>query len=176
MIYATDFSANLATVLAKHLSEKNAQNPFLLAKTKVILPTRRSCLALKEAFFSLGKNTLFPQMIPLYEMEKCDVTLPPAISHWDRLFLLTKLCQAKPNLREICKAFQVASSLAELIDLTYQYQVDLSKINELIPAESFAKHWQETVQFLDIIQESWPQILKEHGQIDPQDRLQRLIL
>ena len=73
MIYGTDFSANLAEVLAKHLMSKAEKEPFLLAKTRVILPTRRSCLVLKEAFFNLNKNTLLPQMIPLYEMEKQEV-------------------------------------------------------------------------------------------------------
>ena len=175
MIYGTDFSANLATVLAKHLNQKAEKNPFLLAKTHIILPTRRSCLALKEAFFELNKNTLLPQMIPLYELESLDVDLPSSIPHWERLFLLTKLCQAKPNLREINKAFQVAVSLAELLDLSYQYEIDLSKINELIPKVSFAQHWQETVEFLDIIQSAWPKILAERKQIDSQDRLQRLI-
>ena len=175
MIYGTDFGANLDEVLAKHLMNKAQKNPFLLAKIQVILPTRRACLALKEAFFKLEKTTLLPQMIPLYEVESLDVELPPAIPKWERLFKLSKLCQAKPNLREITKAFQVAESLAELLDLSYQYNVDLSKINELIPKESFAQHWQETVEFLDIIQNAWPKILAESNQIDAGDRLQRLI-
>ena len=139
MIYGTDFSANLAEVLAKHLSQKFEKNPLRIAQTRIILPTRRACLALKEAFFEGGKNTLLPQMIPLYEVDDFDVDFPPVIPHWERLFLLTKLCQAKPNLRETTKAFQVAVSLAELLDLSYQYEVDLSKINELIPTESFAQ-------------------------------------
>ncbi|MGN0919559.1 MAG: PD-(D/E)XK nuclease family protein [Alphaproteobacteria bacterium] len=175
MIYGTTFSANLAEVLARHLTQKNEKNPLELAKTNVILPTRRACQALKEAFFNLNQNTLLPQMIPLYEVESINVDLPPALNRWERLFLLTKLCQAKPNLREITKAFQVAVSLAELLDLSYQYEVDLSKINELIPTDSFAEHWQETVQFLDIIQNVWPTLLKEHGQIDAGKRLQLLI-
>lgn len=176
MIYGTDFSVNLAEVLAKHLFEKFAKEPLELAKIHIILPTRRACLALKEAFFDLNKNTLLPQMIPLYELEDLDGDLPSTIPSWKRLFLLTKLCQAKPNLREITKAFPVAVSLAELLDLSYQYDVDLSKINELIPKESFARHWQETTEFLDIIQNAWPKILLECGQIDAQDKLQRLIL
>ena len=175
MIYGTDFSENLAEVLAKHLSEKFQKNPLGLAKTCIILPTRRACLALKEAFFERGKNTLLPRMIPLYEVESFEVDFPPVIPHWERLLLLAKLCQAKPNLRETTKAFQVAVSLAELLDLSYQYEVDLSKINELIPTESFAQHWQETVAFLDIIQNAWPKILAERGQIDAGKRLQNLI-
>ena len=122
MIYGIDFSTSLADILAKNLIEKYQSNPFDLAKIQVVLPTRRACKSFKEAFLNLskGKSILLPQMIPLYEMDKLDIDLPPAISDYERLFLLTKLCQAKPNLHDISKAYQVAVSLAELLDLSYQ--------------------------------------------------------
>ena len=178
MIYAVDFSGSLSDILADHLLEKYASNPFDLARVKVILPTRRACQTLKESFFqkSSGSATLLPQMIALYDMEDWNTDLPKAIDDWERLFLLTKLCQAKPNLKETPKAFQVALSLAELLDLSYQYQVDFSHLSELVPTEAFAQHWQETIAFLDIIHTVWPQILKQRNMIDRQDRLQRIIL
>ena len=178
MIYAVDFSGSLSDILADFLLEKYKSNPFDLAKVKVILPTRRACQTLKESFFEKSSDTatLLPQMIALYDMEDLTTDLPEAISDWERLFLLTKLCQAKPNLKETPKAFQVALSLAELLDLSYQYQVDFSHLAELVPTETFAQHWQETVQFLDIIHTAWPQILKGRNLIDRQDRLQRIIL
>jgi ATP-dependent helicase/nuclease subunit B len=178
VIYAVDFSGSLSDILADFLLEKYASNPFDLAKVKVILPTRRACQTLKESFFEKSSDTatLLPQMIALYDMEDLTTDLPEAISDWERLFLLTKLCQAKPNLKETPKAFQVALSLAELLDLSYQYQVDFSHLAELVPTETFAQHWQETVQFLDIIHTAWPQILKGRNLIDRQDRLQRIIL
>jgi ATP-dependent helicase/nuclease subunit B len=178
VIYAVDFSGSLSDILADFLLEKYKSNPFDLAKVKVILPTRRACQTLKESFFEKSSDTatLLPQMIALYDMEDLTTDLPEAISDWERLFLLTKLCQAKPNLKETPKAFQVALSLAELLDLSYQYQVDFSHLAELVPTETFAQHWQETVQFLDIIHTAWPQILKGRNLIDRQDRLQRIIL
>jgi len=178
VIYGIDFSGSLSDILAKHLLEKYESNPFDLAKVKVILPTRRACQTLKESFLmqSCESATLLPQMIALYDMDDFATDLPEAISDWERLFLLTRLCQAKPNLKETPKAFQVALSLAELLDLSYQYQVDFSHLSDLVTGENFAQHWQETIEFLDIIHTAWPQILKEKNLIDRQDKLQRIIL
>ncbi len=177
MIYAIDFVGSLADILAEHLLDKFQANPFDLARVKVILPTRRACQTLKESFFkkSPNKSTLLPQMVALYDMDDLSVDLPPAISDWERLFLLTKLCQAKPNLKETPKAFQVALSLAELLDLSYQYNVRFENLADLVPSANFAQHWQETITFLDIISTQWPKILEEHGVIDKQDRLQRVL-
>ena len=177
MIYAVDFSGSMADIVAEHLLDKFKLNPFDLARVKVILPTRRACKTLKESFFKKNKNsaTLLPQMIALYDMDDMSVELPPVISDWERLFLLTNLCQAKPNLREAPKAFQVALSLAELLDLSYQYNVSFANLAELVPSANFAQHWQETITFLDIIQTEWPKILKKRGLLDKQDRLQRII-
>ena len=167
----------MADILAEHLLDKFNLNPFDLARVKVILPTRRACQTLKESFFKKCQNTalLLPQMVALYDMDDLSVELPPAISDWERLFLLTKLCQAKPNLKESPKAFQVALSLAELLDLSYQYEVSFANLADLVPATNLAQHWQETITFLDIIQTEWPKILKERNVIDKQDRLQRVI-
>ena len=132
----------MADILAEHLLDKFKDNPFDLARVKVILPTRRACQTLKESFFIKNKKiaTLLPQMIALYDMDDISVELPPAISDWERLFLLTKLCQAKPNLKEAPKAFQVALSLAELLDLSYQYNVSFDHLEDLVPIANFAQH------------------------------------
>ena len=177
MIYGVDFSTSLADVLSQRLLKKYQENPFGLSKVRIILPTKRACKSLKEAFlkYSQGKSILLPQMIPLYEMDKLATDIPEAISKYERLFLLTKLCRAKPNLHDTSKAFQVALSLTELLDLSYQYQADFSQLETLVPIENFAEHWQNTVQFLEIIRSYWPKILSEQGKIDSQDRLQRLI-
>ena len=177
MIYAVDFSGSLADILAEYLLDKFKNTPFELARVQVILPTRRACQTLKESFFKKNKDqaTLLPRMIALYDMDDPSVDLPNAVSDWERLFLLTKLCQAKPNLKEASKALQVALSLAELLDLSYQYNVSFDNLADLVPNDNLAQHWQETITFLDIIQTEWPKILKERNLIDKQDRLQHVI-
>lgn len=177
MIYAVDFSGSLADILAEHLLDKFKLNPFDLAHTKVILPKRRDCRTLRESFLKKNQNTttLLPQIIALHDIDDISSDLPPAISDWERLFLLTKLCQAKPNLKEFPKAFQVALGLADLLDLSYQYEVSFSNLADLVPMANFAKHWQETITFLDIIQTEWPKILQERAVIDKYDRLRRIL-
>ena len=52
-------------------------------------------------------------------------------------------------------------------------RLDFSRLDTLV-AEEFAEHWQETLDFLAIVTEHWPAILKEQGQLDPIDRRNRL--
>ena len=69
----------------------------------------------------------------------------------------------------------MAISLTELLDTAYQFDLDLSHLETLVEIEKYASHWQETVQFLDILYTHWPRILSERGEIDPMDRTIRLI-
>ena len=177
MIYGVSFSENLADKLALDLLERTKDNPLDLANTCVILPTKRACLIVKKAFMSLANrnNLLLPRLMALYELDNLDLEIPPALSSLDRILLLTKLCLAKPNILDYTQALKMALSLCELLDVSYQFDVDLSKLNQLSLPERFSMHWQETVQFLDILHEHWPKILREQGKIDPMDRSIRLI-
>ena len=177
MIFKTTFSDNLAESLTKRLLKEYESNPFELAKIQVILPTKRAVKVLKESFMSQSHNQamLLPQLVPLYELEALNPDIPPAIDPMERILLLAKLCQAKPNILTFDKALQIAESLAELLDLSYQFDLNLTGLEKLVPMERFATHWQETIQFLDIISSYWPEILAERNQIDPADRKIRLI-
>ena len=177
MIFTTTFSDNLAESLAKRLLKEYSNDPFNLAKIQVILPTKRAVKMLKESFINQSRNgaLLLPQLIPLYELEVLNPDIPPAIDSTERILLLAKMCQAKPNILTFDKALQIAESLAELLDLSYQFDLNLSGLEKLVPIERFATHWQETIQFLDIVNSCWPKILAERNQIDPTDRKIRLI-
>ena len=178
MKYGVSFSEDLASALAKDLLKKYYKDPLGLAQVHIILPTKRACLAIKNAFMKELKNTkgfLLPNLTALYELEDLSLDIPSAISPLERTLLLAHLCSAKPNVSSYTQALKMAISLSELLDLTYQFDLDLTKLNELVPMEQFATHWQETVEFLDILHTHWPKILAERGQIDPMDRNIRLI-
>lgn len=177
MIYGVSFSENLADTLAKDLLSKFGNDPFQLANIHVILPTKRACLTLKNAFMhsNTSKGILLPHFTSLYELDILDENIPPALSSLQRILLLANLCRAKPNILGYNQALKMAISLAELLDLSYQFDIDLSKINSLVKTEQFATHWQETVKFLDILSIHWPKILEEQQKIDPMDRTIRLI-
>lgn len=177
MIYSVPLSQDFADSLTKFILDQYQSDPFKMANVEIILPTRRACLGLKEAFLraSHEKSLLLPKMTALYDMDNLDENLPPKMPILNRTLLLAKLCMAKPNISSIDKAVMVAIGLGELLDEFYQYETDISHLNTLVQEQQFAEHWNETVEFLDIIHTYWPQILSERGQIDEMDYKIRMI-
>ncbi len=177
MIYGISFSDDLADILVDHLLQEYKSDLVNMAKVWIILPTKRACLKVKDIFLKKAhnQNLLLPKLYPLYELEILDSDIPSAVEKTERLLLLTKLCQAKPSIHTMDKALKMAISLSELLDLSYQFDLDLTKLDELVTINQFAEHWQQTVQFLDILHTHWPRILKERAKIDPMDRCVRQI-
>ncbi len=177
MIQTTSLSDDLAEKLADYVLEKSGKDPFKTAQMQIILPTRRACRTIKEAFLrrSLEKSLLLPKLIPLYELDDLATDVPEAMPALDRTLLLSKLCAAKPNIKTPDQAIKVALSLGELLDEFYQFEVDTKDFEKLVPDAAFAEHWNETIVFLDIITKMWPKVLAEHHQIDEVDRRIRMI-
>ena len=90
MIYSVSLSDDFADKLTAFILDKYQSNPFEMANTEIILPTRRDCLTVKEAFLraSNSKSLLLPKLTPLYEMDNLDENLPPKMSKLNRTFLL----------------------------------------------------------------------------------------
>ena len=63
--------------LAAGLLARTAAEPKLLAETTVLLPTRRACRALLEAFVrrSEGRALLLPSLRPLGEVDDDEITI-----------------------------------------------------------------------------------------------------
>lgn len=177
MIYSVALGDDFADKLTAFILDKHKNNPFDMANTEIILPTRRACLTVKESFLRASKShsLLLPKLTPLYEMDNLDEDLPPKMSKLNRTFLLAKLCLAKPNITSIDKAVMVAVGLGELLDEFYQYESDVSQLTTLVQEKQFADHWNETALFLDIIHTVWPNLLAEYGQIDEMDYTIRMI-
>ena len=176
MIYTLNLSDNLASRLTDYILA-HISDPMQIAQTRVILPTKRACRNVKEAFVRKSEHTplLLPQLTALYEMEDLSVALPEAISSAERLFLLARLCSAKPNIDTFDKAIKIAVGLAQILDEFYLYEASLDKLEEIVPNRELAIHWNESLTFLEIIRKEWPKILKERGKIDVADRRIRLI-
>lgn len=175
-----------ADTLAAGLLERNGFDPVRLAKTVLFLPTRRACRTVHEAFLrqSGGKPLMLPRLIPFSAVENDEtqgrlcllnaVDLPDAISPLRRRLLLGKLIRkraSEPVSAE--KALKLADALAKFLDESYIENVPFDRLKNLVPDE-FAAHWQETLNFLEIVTAAWPEILKEEGVIDAADRQVRL--
>lgn len=172
-------------VLAQGILADTGGDPLKLTALTVLLPTRRACRALREAFLRLSGGTpvLLPRLMPLGELNEDDALfsgfaaadtlthIPPAIAPLKRQLFLARLIQSRavagrtPHLEE---AVRLAAELTRLIDQVQTEQLSFDKLKDLVPA-SYAAHWQDTLAFLEIVTGLWPAVLKEDGTLDPVD-------
>jgi ATP-dependent helicase/nuclease subunit B len=174
-------------VLAVGLKADAGVEPLALARMTVLLPTRRACRALREAFLRLGGGTpvLLPRLIPLNDLDEDETLLsgfavhgdvmadiPPPIDALRRQMLLAALILKRDDTTHD-QAVALAAELARLIDQMQTERIDFAALKALVP-DDYAAHWQDTLRFLDIITASWPNILRDEGCIDPIEHRNRL--
>lgn len=127
-----------------------------------------------------------------------ELTAPPAIGPLERTLLLTELVLAwsramrratsgsDPDAADMApvsgagattpaQAARLASELARLIDAVETENVALDTLSTLVP-DDYSAHWQQTLDFLRIVTEFWPQHLAGNNMISPADRRNRLII
>ncbi len=181
-----------ANALAQKLLEETKDKPEALSQIQILLPTRRACRVLREAFLSIsnGKPLLLPRMQPLGDIDEEELTLsiagqgglktlldlPPAISPLRRQILLARTIMALPDFGQgPDHALALSTSLGQLMDQVYTENLSLKNLHTIVP-EEFAEHWQITINFLKILSVHWPKILEEQNVIDGADRRNRLLL
>jgi len=172
-------------VLAARYLELYETNPEGLARVLFLLPNRRACQSLADAFVRQRglTPTILPQMKPLAEADEDEVLLtsdasvlkdlPPAIDDTDKIIQFTKMILKKTSLGldaiSLAQAYALARNLSTLRDMVYNEGLSFAKIADLVSAE-YAEHWQQTLKLLEIITEYWPQILSDQGKIDEAER------
>jgi ATP-dependent helicase/nuclease subunit B len=173
--------------LAAGLMADASSDPLALAHMTVLLPTRRACRSLREAFLRLasGAPLLPPRMMPLNDLDEDDALfsgfrldgtaqheIPPAIDNLRRQMLLAALIMKRDEASHD-QAIALAEHLARLIDQLQTEGIAFSALATLVP-DDYAVHWQETLRFLEIIGTHWPEILTAEGCIDPVDHRNRV--
>ncbi len=177
--------------------------PLARAEALVLLPTRRACRSLREAFLrkSDGQPLILPQIRPLGDVDADELALgesfesedpglaaartlriAPAMPPLRREFLLTRLVldwsqqQVDDESTAIgpAQAVELARELARLIDQVETEGLSFQDLQRLAP-EALAEHWQITLRFLEIAGEAWPAIQAEEGAIGPAERRRRLL-
>jgi ATP-dependent helicase/nuclease subunit B len=180
-------------VLAQHGSDRLA-----LADTLILVPTRRSVRALREAFLraSGGTPTILPRIAPLGDVDEGEsiagetlggrddaaaaLALPPAIDPAEREALLSRLVaafrddQGERIAQSAAQALKLARELGSLLDELAIEGVAFEKLEDIVES-NFATHWRRTLAFLAIVGEAWPAALAERGQIDVLERRSRQI-
>lgn len=180
------FSGTLAAWIVEHYS------PGEIARLRVLLPNRRACRTLREAFLrqSGGKPMLLPRIHPIGDWETEDLppdllsaeimqSIPPAMDKNRRLLLLTRLVMEFESRRErqpqAAQAIRLAAQLASFLDEITRENIDIFSLARLVPITELAAHWQQTVDFLTILSQHWPRLLQEEGVIDPIERRNRVL-
>ena len=151
---------DLSEQIAQRLLDLYAQNPLACARHTLILPTHRACQSIREAFLRLAQNkTVFlPRLVALYDIEPLSIKLPEVVPELERQMTLMRLCLEMRTSMPYDKAFQLAHSLGQLLDEMTLYEVPFSRLEEIVP-DTYAHHWQQTLDFLKIISQYWPDIL-----------------
>ena len=182
----------IATLAAAHLLASST--PEMLAKTLVLVPTRRSCGLMRRAFLELadGKPLLLPRIVALADLESelpmmlgaaALAAIPPAMPEWQRMSLLTAQVLTFEAKRRNSPSFEHALSLAQdlarLQDQCALHDVALSSRRLAAFAEGDdAMHWQQPIEFLGIIGDHWPHIEAALGMTiaaTRQTRIQQLV-
>ena len=179
----------LADGILKHLG----QRPEDLSKITLLLPTRRACRSLGEAFLraSDGKPLILPKMTPLGDIDEDELSfgdmggglegdyqfdLDPAIPGLKRQLLLARLILSRKDMAASPEqAVRLAQELAGLLDQVHTERLTFDNLAGLVEGDNLSDYWQQTLEFLTILTDNWPAILAEEGAIDPALRRNKLL-
>ncbi|MDD3029926.1 MAG: PD-(D/E)XK nuclease family protein [Alphaproteobacteria bacterium] len=171
--------------LAQRLWDDTKGDRLSLSRYRILLPTRRACRFLGEAFARIGngKPVLLPRMQPLGDVDEDEFSfldlapfdIPPAMPPLDRLMALARLVRQADQTLSWDQAALAAQALARFLDDVAIEQVDLNDLPALVSQDNLAEHWKKILDFLNILTTHWPAILKESGCIDPAARRNALM-
>ncbi len=189
-----------ADALADGVIRRWGHDPLVLARVKILLPNRRACRVLQEAFLrvSQARALLLPRLLPLGDLDadeleltsgdvlveaNAETEIPPAIPPLRRQLLLARLIMKWGEVAAAGdgvdapsedQAVRLAAELASLLDQVETEGLDLQDLKNLVPQE-YASHWQITLDFLEILSAQWPAIQAEAGCVGIAER-RRLLL
>lgn len=180
--------------LVRWILSKYGHDQVELAKVTILLPSRRAVRSLRETFLECteGKPLLLPRMIAIGDVAGEDMsaeltryaaleTIPSPISGRRRQLLLARLVTDFEKERfgftagyPVEQAIELARELADFIDEVAREQARFDKLDALVP-EELAMHWQQTLNFLNIVSRFWPKVLAEENALDPVDYRNRVL-
>jgi len=195
-VFSIPAGTGFLDALAEGVLAETAGDPLTLSGYRILLPTRRACRALQEAFLRLsgGKPLLLPRLEPLGDIDdeelllagggeagttgESSLDLPPAVAPLRRQLLLSRaILAARHNFAAkpfgLDQAARLATELARLLDQMTTEGIGFDRLQGL--AGEHAEHWQHTLNFLEVLSKAWPDMLKIEGAIDPAERRNRLL-
>ncbi|MBE88288.1 MAG: double-strand break repair protein AddB [Rhodospirillaceae bacterium] len=194
-VYTVSANRSFVDVLAAGLINETADDQLRLANYTILLPTRRACRALTEAFLRQrgGAPLILPSLLALGDTdEECMAleetpgldlaTLPPVMPDIRRILTLADqiLAWRSPASGEQGlvstpgHALLLAGELARFLDQVQTERLSFEGLEALVP-EDLAAHWQDTLEFLRHFTKVWPLEVQALGFLEPIERRNRLL-
>src|SRR6478672_8854876 len=176
---------SFADALAAGLIRRFGKDPLELARGRILLPNNRAMRAVTEAFVrASGSGLLLPRLIPVGDPELDeriggaldrideDEPLPPAFDPTERLLKLASIVRGEGS----AESLRMAADLARILDALLVEQVDPRRLRDAVAETSeLARHWEKSLEKLQLIYEVWPKLLADQGAIDLAERRNRLL-
>lgn len=162
------------------------EKPEALSDTLIFVPNRRSARVLAgRLYMELGGTGFLPPDIrplgdagdndPALLGELAEVDVRPPMPNGGRIGVLTCLVlqwhAQQDRAITLASAMSVARDLARLLDqASLSGSVSWEKLSGLVADSELARHWQMSVEFLEIISKFWPAHLEEYGFSDTSEQ------
>lgn len=185
-VWSVPMHAAFLDSIAAGLLQETAGNPVALADYTILVPDRAAREGLKAAFLAQwgGKPGILPRIDAPGDMDEDTLALkvsgsamltqalmdiPPPVSPLERQMVLASEILKIPGMASsVQKAVKLGGELGRFIDLIQRHDVDLAAASHHV-APQFAKQWEKTSKFLEIVTDRWPEYLRQKGMTDPEE-------
>ena len=184
-VYTIPYGVSYLEPLAKGIIQRYGHDPLALSDVLLLLPNRRACRYMQEAFAqqNAGEPMVLPRIEPIGDINE-DIVLSSLdydeaimpVSAVEEHMLLTRLVhqwqqryQTSPvgagsSASTYGKASKLAKELARFYNEVEREGCGFDALSRLVP-ETYAEHWQLALEFLSLVSNHWPLILKERGKV-----------
>lgn len=193
-LYNIPAHVSFVDALARGIMDRYGHDALLLSEVLVLLPNRRAVRSLGEAFLRIcdGKSIILPRMQPIGDVDEDglimgasslydDLSIKPAIPGFSRQIILMNIIHSwydNKNENDLkndsAGAALLADALGKLLDQIQTEDLDFKDLENIVPDE-YSIHWQQTLEFLKILTEYWPDILSTTGFMDGAIRRNQLL-
>ena len=184
-IFTIPSHRSFADALAAGLIHRFGNEPLGLAKGRILLPNNRAVRAVTEAFVrASGTGLLLPRLIPIGDpeideriggaLDAGDVveSLPPAVDATERLLTLTSIVGAGSS----AEGLRLAADLARTLDALLVEEIGPVQLRDAVSETTeLARHWEKSLQKLQLIYDVWPQLLAERGELNLAEKRNRVL-
>jgi ATP-dependent helicase/nuclease subunit B len=180
------------------VAEAYADDPLSISDLTIFLPNRRAIRTIGDAFqahaAATGRAaTVMPKLRALGDLQEEDLilsgtplaetlTLPPAPDPLARRVFLARALRYKAEVAGEplgwAAALQTAIAFERLVDEFHTEGIPMTGLATVVAPDivaGAARHWQESLELLDIVLDLWPQALKDMERMDAADRRARLM-